>query len=109
MMLIACMARRLNVDVDYAAFRRAWIPDEVIDGDPRRRVLSGINLEDPRDLVTIAIIGDADPAEIPTWMARIAPVEERRHERIKHLVSEPTLNAVYQVVGDDDLSQPIPA
>jgi hypothetical protein len=43
------------------------------------------------------------------WMERIAPVEERRHERITHLVSEPTLNAVYQVVGDDDLSQPIPA
>jgi hypothetical protein len=43
------------------------------------------------------------------WMERIAPVEERRHERIKHLVSAPTLNAVYQVVGDDDLSQPIAA
>src|SRR6202012_4881404 len=58
MMLIACLARRLNPDVDYAAFRRAWIPDEIIDGDPRRRVLSGINLEDPRDLFTIAIIED---------------------------------------------------
>ena len=109
MMLIACLARRLNAYVDYATFRRAWIPDEIIDGDPRRRVLSGINLEDPRDLFTIAIIEDADPAEIPLWMERIAPVEERRHERIKHLVSEPTLNAVYQVTGDDDLSRPIPA
>ena len=77
------------------------------DGDPRRRVLSGVNLEDPRDLFTIAIIEDADPAEIPLWMERIAPVEERRHERIKHLVSEPTLNAVHQVTGDDDLSRPI--
>jgi hypothetical protein len=109
MMLIACMARRLNPDVDYATFRRAWIPDEIIDGDPRRRVLSGLNLEDPRDLFTIAIIEDADPDEIPMWMARIAPVEERRHQRIKHLVGEPTLNAVYQVVAEDDLSRPIPA
>ena len=109
MMLIACMARRLNPGVDYAAFRRAWIPDEIIDGDPRRRVLSGISLEDPRDLFTIAIIEDANPEEIPMWMERITPVEERRHERIKHLVSEPTLNAIYQVIGDDDLSQPIQA
>ena len=109
MMLIACMARRLNPDVDYATFRQAWIPDEILDGDPRRRVLSGINLEDPRDLFTIAIIEDADPKDIPMWMERIAPVEERRHERIKHLGSDPTLNAVYQVVGDDDLSRPIPA
>lgn len=72
-------------------------------------MLSGINLEDPRDLLTIAIIEDADPAEMPLWMERIAPVEERRHQRIRHLVSEPTLNAVYQVVADDDLSRPIPA
>jgi hypothetical protein len=55
MMLIACMARRLNPDVDYATFRRAWIPDEIIDGDPRRRVLSAVNLEDPRDLFTNAV------------------------------------------------------
>ena len=109
MMLIACMARRLNSDVDYAAFRRAWSPDEIIDGDPRRRVLSALNLEDPQDLFTIAIIDDADPAQIPMWMERIAPIEARRHERIKHLVSEPTLNAVYQVMAEDDLSQPIPA
>jgi hypothetical protein len=42
-------------------------------------------------------------------MERIAPVEARRHERIKHLVGEPTLNAVYQVVADDDLSRPLQA
>jgi hypothetical protein len=61
MMLIACLARRLNSDVDYATFRRAWIPDEIIDNDPRRRVLSGLNLEDPRDLFTIAIIKTPTP------------------------------------------------
>jgi hypothetical protein len=44
-----------------------------------------------------------------TASERIAPVEERRHERIKHPVGEPTLNAVYQVVGEDGLSGPIPA
>ena len=64
-MLIACLACRLNSDADYATFRRTWIPDEISDGDPRRHVLSGLNLEDPRDLFTIAIIEDADPAEIP--------------------------------------------
>lgn len=109
MKMIACMRRRLNDGVDYDAFRRAWIPDEVIDGDPRTRVISGINMGDPRDLVTIAIIEDTDPAELPVWMERLAPVEARRHERIRHLVGEPTLNAVYQIVGDDDLSRPIPA
>ncbi|MFD8704063.1 hypothetical protein ACFV1W_15820 [Kitasatospora sp. NPDC059648] len=40
-------------------------------------------------------------------MERLAPVEERRFERIKDLVGPPTLNAVYRVVAEDHLSQPI--
>jgi hypothetical protein len=107
MMLVACMVRRLNDGVDYDEFRKAWIPDEVIPGDRRTKVLTGLNLYDPQEMVTLAIIDDADPAEIPGWMEKIAPVEARRHERIKHLVGEPTVNGIYQVVADDDLSKPI--
>ncbi|MGW2375790.1 MULTISPECIES: hypothetical protein [Kitasatospora] len=40
-------------------------------------------------------------------MERLGPVEERRFERIKDLAGPPTLKAVYQVVAEDDLSQPI--
>jgi hypothetical protein len=105
--LVACMSRRLNDGVDYATFRKAWIPDEVIDGDPRRRVISALNVEDPRELMTIALIPDGGPEDIPMWMERIAPIEARRAERLAGLVGEPTLNAVYQVVAEDDLSQPI--
>lgn len=107
MRMIACMSRRLNDGVDYATFRRNWIPDETIADDPRTQVLSALNMEDPQELFTVAIIEDADPADIPAWMERLAPVEQRRHERIRHLVGEPTLNAVYQVVAEDDLSKPI--
>ncbi|MFC9436203.1 hypothetical protein [Nocardia sp. NPDC057030] len=106
-MLIAAMSRRLNDGVDYATFRKAWIPDETVPGDPRTRVLSALNLDDPRELFTLALIEHAEPADIPVWMERIAPIEERRYERIKDLVGEPTLNAVYQVVAEDDLAQPI--
>ncbi|WP_433663748.1 hypothetical protein ACQPW1_17515 [Nocardia sp. CA-128927] len=106
-MLIAAMSRRLNDGVDYATFRKAWIPDETVPGDPRTRVLSALNIDDPRELFTLALIENAEPADIPVWMDRIAPIEKRRYERIKHLVGEPTLNAVYQVITEDDLSQPI--
>jgi hypothetical protein len=109
MMLIAAMSRRLNDGVDYATFRANWIPDEIIADAPRTRVLSALDLEDPQELFTLAIIDDADPAEIPAWMERLTPIEQRRHERIKDLVGEPTLNAVYQVVAEDDLSKPITA
>ncbi|KAA8877273.1 hypothetical protein F3087_45100 [Nocardia colli] len=106
-MLIAAMSRRLNDGVDYATFRKAWIPDETLPGDPRTRVLSALNIDDPRELFTLALIEHAEPADIPVWMERIAPIEERRYARIKDLVGEPTLNAVYQVIAEDDLSQPI--
>jgi hypothetical protein len=108
MKMVACMIRRLNEGVDYAIFRKAWIPDETLEGDPRR-VLSAVNLEDPREVLTLAIIEDGDPADIPAWMEKIAPIEQRRYERIKDLVSEPTVNEIYEVVAEDDLSQPIDA
>src|ERR1700735_4997945 len=107
MMLMACLVRRLHDGGDYSESRQAWIPDEIFPDDPRTRVFSALNLEDPQELLTLAIIDDADPAEIPAWMEKIAPVEARRHERIKHLVGEPTVNGAYQVVAEDDLSRPI--
>ncbi len=38
MTLIGCRSRRLNPDVDYATFRPAWIPDEILDGDLSRPI-----------------------------------------------------------------------
>jgi hypothetical protein len=57
----------------------------------------------------MAIIDNADPAELPRWMERFGPIEARRHERIKHLTGPPTVNAIYQVAAEDDLSKPITA
>lgn len=71
------------------------MPTVRVKQDPELRpVFSALNIEDSRELFTLARI---EPADIPAWMAGITPVEERRYERIKHLVGEPTLNAVYQV------------
>ncbi|WP_439677155.1 hypothetical protein [Embleya sp. MST-111070] len=101
-MLIGAMVRRLNDGVDYATFRDAWLPDERFEGDPRR-VLSAIDLADPQQLLTVAMI-DATPEEIPGWVARIGASEQRRAERIKGLVGPWQLNATYRIVGDDDLA-----
>ncbi|RJO79212.1 hypothetical protein D5S18_02410 [Nocardia panacis] len=108
-MLITAMSRRLDDDVDYATFRKAWLPDEVFPDDPRTQVISAFNIEDPRELMTIAIIRDAAPADIPVWLEKLAPVEARRFDRIKDMVGAPTLNTVYQVVAEDDLSKPLSA
>jgi hypothetical protein len=108
MKIIAVMVRRLNEGVDYAEFRKAWLPDEIVPGDPRV-VLSAVNTEDERELCTLAVVEDVAPEDIPVWTERVAPIEQRRYERIKHLVSEPTVNAIYRVVAQDALGEPIPA
>ncbi|MET8545508.1 hypothetical protein ABZW03_33465 [Kitasatospora sp. NPDC004799] len=108
MQLVAVMVRKLNEGVEYEEFRKAWIPDEVFPDDPRTRVISATALENAREIVTIALIeGDHGPESIEAWSERVAPVEARRFERIKDLVGPPSLNAVYQVVAEDDLSRPI--
>jgi hypothetical protein len=108
-MLIAPMVRRLAPGIEYTTFRAAWLPDEILPGDPRTRVISALNLEDPQELITLALIERGEPSEIPAWLERIAPIEERRQERIQHLVTAPSLNAIYHVVAEDDLSQPLSA
>ncbi|MGA5820991.1 hypothetical protein ACPC54_24370 [Kitasatospora sp. NPDC094028] len=110
MRLIAVMVRKLNEGVSYEEFRKAWIPDEVLEGDPRTKVISATALEDSRELITVALMeGDHTPASMQEWMERMAPSEARRYERIKDLVGPPTLNAVYQVQADDNLAQPLTA
>ncbi|MYW06061.1 hypothetical protein [Streptomyces sp. SID3343] len=104
-MLLGVIARRLNDGVDYARFREAWLPDEQFEGDPRR-VVSAINLEDPQELVTVALV-DAEVGDIPGWMDRIAASEQRRGERIRGLLGSQRLNGTYRVVGDDDFARPI--
>ncbi|MBV6699781.1 hypothetical protein [Kitasatospora aureofaciens] len=108
MQLVGVMVRKLNEGVEYGEFRRGWLPDETLPDDPRTRVITALGLEDSREIITIALIeGDHEPADVQAWAERLAPVEERRYERIKDLVGPPTLNAVYRVVAEDDLSRPI--
>jgi len=108
MLIIATSLRRMHDGVDYATFRRAWLPDETFPDDPRRRVLSGLNLRDPQEILTCAII-EGDPAELPMWEARLGPSERRRIERLHDLVGPSLSGGAYRIVGDDDLSRPIAA
>ncbi|WP_406299067.1 hypothetical protein OG948_27795 [Embleya sp. NBC_00888] len=104
-MLIGAMVRRLNDGVDYPTFRDAWLPDERFAGDPRR-VLSAIDLADPQQLLTVALV-DATPEQVPEWLDRIGASERRRAERIKGLVGPWQLNSTYRIVADDDFALPI--
>jgi hypothetical protein len=107
MLFIAPLLRRLNDGVDYATFREAWLPDEILTDDPRRRVISAVNLEDPQELLTVALTEASGPEEFPVWMDRMRPIEARRHQRIKDLIGEPLVSGMYRVVAEDDLSRPI--
>ncbi len=50
-MIISVLIRRLREGKDFDDFKRAWYP-EVGFGVPTR-VLAGVNLEDPREIVTV--------------------------------------------------------
>jgi hypothetical protein len=101
-MLVAVVVRRLKEGVTYEQFREAWAPEQ---GFGRAvRVLNAINVEDPRELVSVGLMPDATREELPAFLERVAAREAARHERIDEVVDGFVLRGIYEVVGDEDLS-----
>jgi hypothetical protein len=67
------------------------------------RVVTGQGLDDPREIVTIGFT-DIELDEIEGFLARTAPEEARRHERIAEVIEPASTRAFYVQVADDDLS-----
>ena len=95
------LTRRLRDGKTYADFRAAWKPDRGF-GVPTR-VVSGQGLEDPREIVTIGF-SDLDPDDIPSFLERVGPQEQTRHDRIDEVIEPEMTRAFYLQVADDDLT-----
>jgi hypothetical protein len=67
-------------------------------------VLNAINVEDPRELVSVGLMPDATREELPAFLESVAASEAARHERIEDVVDGFVLRGIYEVVGDEDLS-----
>ncbi len=104
-MIVSVLIRRLREGKDYSDFRAAWLPDKGF-GVPTR-VVSGVGLEDPREVVTIGF-SDLDPAEVEDFLARVGPQEKLRHDRIEEVIEPGGTRGFYLQVADDDLTETPP-
>ena len=100
-MIISVLTRRLREGKTLEDFREAWQREGGF-GIPTR-VVTGQGLEDPREIVTIGF-SDLEVDEIEAFLARTAPEESRRHDRIAEVIEPEMTKAFYLQVGDDDLS-----
>lgn len=82
-MIISVLVRRLSEGKDYADFRAAWLPDKGF-GVPTR-VVSGISMEDPREVITIGFT-DLDEAAADAFLAKIGTQEQSRHDRLDDVI-----------------------
>jgi hypothetical protein len=99
--VISVLTRRLREGKTLEDFRAAWERRGGF-GVPTR-VVTGQSLEDPREIVTIGFT-DVELDEIQALLARTAPEEARRHERIAAVIEPEMTRAFYLQVADDDLS-----
>jgi hypothetical protein len=102
-MLVSVLIRRLREGLDYEDFKRAWYPQRGF-GVPTR-VLAGVRTEDPREIVTVGFM-DATPSRaadlVGTPEARAERV--RRHAAIEAVIESFPVQAVYELVDDQDFS-----
>jgi hypothetical protein len=99
--IISVLTRRLREGKTLDDFRAAWHREGGF-GVPTR-VVTGQGLEDPREIVTIGFT-DIEVDEIEGFLARTAPEEARRRDRIGEVIEPEMTRAFYIQVGDDDLS-----
>ncbi len=101
MIVISVLVRRLQEGKTYEDFREAWLPDQGF-GFPTR-VISAIRADDEREVITLGF-SEIDEAEAQAQLARIAPQEQRRHDRIDDIVEPGMTRHFYVKVAEDDFS-----
>jgi len=101
-MLVAVLTRRLKEDVGYEEFREAWLPEHGFGTDVR--VLNAVNVDDPREIVSIGLIPNVTRKELPAYLEQVAASEAARHESIDGVIEGFVHRGIYEVVDDVDLS-----
>jgi hypothetical protein len=101
-MLGAVLVRRLKEGATYEQFREAWVPEEGFGREVR--VLNALNVDDPREIVSIGLMPDVTREELPALLEQVAASEARRHERIDDVLEEFVFRGIFEVVDDVDLS-----
>ncbi len=101
MIVIAVLVRRLREGKTYDDFREAWLPEQGF-GFPTR-VISAIRADDEREVITIGF-SELEESEAEAQLARVAPQEQRRHDRIDEVIEPDMTRAFYVQVAEDDFT-----
>jgi hypothetical protein len=101
MIVVSVLVRRLQEGMTYEDFREAWHPDQGF-GFPTR-VISAVRAVDERKVITLGF-SEIDEAEAQAQLARIAPQEQRRHDRINNIAEPGMTRHFYVPVAEDDFS-----
>ena len=101
-MMVAVLVRQLREGVTYEQFEEAWRPEHGFGREVR--VLNAVNVDDPREIVSVGLMPDLTREELPQFLEQIAASEAARHEHIDHVIEKLSLRGIYDVVGDVDLS-----
>jgi hypothetical protein len=101
LIVISVLTRRLREGKTYEDFREAWLPEQSF-GFPTR-VLSAQRADDEREVITIGF-SELDAAEAEEQLRRIAPQEQRRHDKIDAVIEPEMTRAFYVQVAEDHFS-----
>ena len=101
-MLLAVMVRRLKEGVSYEQFKDAWTPEHGFGREVR--VLNAVNVDDPRELVSVGLMPGATKEKLPAFLSQVAASEASRHAKMETVIDGFVLRGIYEVVDDVDLS-----
>jgi hypothetical protein len=101
MIVISVLTRRLRAGKTYEDFREAWLPDQGF-GFPTR-VVSAQSVDDKREIITIGF-SELSEQEAEAQLRRIAPQEQRRHDRIDAVVEPDMTRRFYVQIAEDDFT-----
>ena len=100
---VAVLGRRLRPGATPNDFVRAWYPDRGF-GAPMRGPVLAQDVNDDRELLTLAFFDLPDRAALDEALERVAAQEAVRHDRIDAVVETSRVHAIYEVIGEFDFS-----
>lgn len=106
MIILAVLIRRLREGKTYDDFRQAWLPEQGF-GFPTR-VVSAQAVDDDREIITIGF-SELDEAQAEAELQRVAPQEQRRHEKVDEVIEPGMTRRFYVQLAEDDFTDAPPS
>jgi hypothetical protein len=103
--IVSVFRRRLKEGKSFDDFVEAWEADRGF--DVPTRVFTAVNLEDPREVLTIGFVA-VETEGLADGLAATARSEQVRHARVDEVIESTELKAMYELRAEHDFtSEPL--